>query len=146
MADKDRRIASMCFVGGLLGTLFSAIVLGSQLLVVLFLIIQIPAYIWYCASYIPFARDCIKSCLSSCLKKASPQKWSHWTLQIYSKTSYLNLLEKTPYLVIFNPLLLHSLHYLLLFGNGVYRDHLSIRTQESCQFPLLQCYCLPIWD
>jgi hypothetical protein len=71
MADKERRVTSILFVGGLLGTLFSAIVLGSKVLVILFLLVQIPAYIWYCASYIPFARDCIKSCLSSCYKKAS---------------------------------------------------------------------------
>jgi hypothetical protein len=71
MVDKDRRVTSIIFLVGLLGTLFSAIVLGSKLLVILFLIIQIPAYIWYCASYIPFARDCLKSCFKSCLKKAT---------------------------------------------------------------------------
>lgn len=71
MADKDRRVTSIIFAVGLFGTLFSAIVIGSKLLVILFLIVQIPAYIWYCASYIPFARDCIKSCLGSCLKKAT---------------------------------------------------------------------------
>jgi hypothetical protein len=71
MADKERRVTSIIFLGGLLGTLFSAIVLSSQLLVILFLIVQIPAYIWYCASYIPFARDCIKSCLNSCVKKVT---------------------------------------------------------------------------
>lgn len=37
---------------------------------IFFLIIQIPAYIWYCASYIPFARGCIKSCLNKCFKKS----------------------------------------------------------------------------
>jgi len=47
----------------LTGTLFFALVLHSKLLVLLCLMVQIPAYIWYCASYIPFARDCIKSCL-----------------------------------------------------------------------------------
>lgn len=69
MADKERRVTSIIFIGGLLGTLFSAIVLSSKVLVILFLIVQIPAYIWYCATYIPFARDCIKSCLRSCLNK-----------------------------------------------------------------------------
>lgn len=71
MVDKERKITSIVFVVGLLGTLFSAIVLSSQILVILFLIVQIPAYIWYCASYIPFARDCIKSCLKSCFKKVT---------------------------------------------------------------------------
>ncbi len=73
MADKERRTTSIIFGVGLLGTLFSAIVIGSKLLVILFLLVQIPAYIWYCASYIPFARDCIKSCLSSCFKKVAKE-------------------------------------------------------------------------
>lgn len=70
MADMDRRIASIVFIGALIGTLVAAIVFGSQLLVFLFLAVQIPAYIWYCASYIPFARSCIRSCLRKCFKKA----------------------------------------------------------------------------
>jgi hypothetical protein len=74
MGDKERRVTSIVFGVGLLGTLFSAIVIGSKILVILFLVVQIPAYIWYCASYIPFARNCIKSCLSSCLKKATKEE------------------------------------------------------------------------
>ena len=65
MVDADRRICSIIFLSALVGTLFSALVIGSKLLVLLCLMVQIPAYIWYCASYIPFARDCIKSCLKS---------------------------------------------------------------------------------
>jgi hypothetical protein len=63
MVDPERRICTMIFVAALIGTVVSALVFHSRLLVLLFLIIQIPAYIWYCASYIPFARDCIKGCL-----------------------------------------------------------------------------------
>lgn len=63
MVDQDRRITTIIFVGALTGTLISALVFKSKILVLLFLLVQIPAYIWYCASYIPFARDCIKSCL-----------------------------------------------------------------------------------
>lgn len=65
MVDPDRRICSAIFFCALLGTLVSALILGSKILVLLCLMVQIPAYIWYCASYIPFARDCIKSCLKS---------------------------------------------------------------------------------
>jgi len=61
----------MVFIGALLGTLFSALVLSSSILVIICLVVQIPAYIWYCASYIPFARDCIKSLVKSCCKKAA---------------------------------------------------------------------------
>lgn len=70
MSDDNRRIASIIFLGALAGTLVSAIVFSSKLLVMLFLVIQIPAYIWYCASYIPFARDCIRSCLGKCFKSS----------------------------------------------------------------------------
>jgi hypothetical protein len=69
MVDKERRITSAIFIGALLGTLFSAIVLQSPALVIICLVVQIPAYIWYCATYIPFARDCIKACLRGCLNK-----------------------------------------------------------------------------
>jgi len=64
MVDPERRICSLIFVSALCGTLVSALVFNSKLLVLLCLVFQIPSYIWYCASYIPFARDCIKSCLS----------------------------------------------------------------------------------
>ena len=73
MVDKERRITSAIFIGALLGTLFSAIVLKSAILVIICLVVQIPAYIWYCATYIPFARDCIKACLRGCLNKI--KKW-----------------------------------------------------------------------
>jgi hypothetical protein len=69
MADTDRRVASILFLGALLGTVLSALVFQNAILVIIFLVIQIPAYIWYCASYIPFARACIRSCFSSCFKK-----------------------------------------------------------------------------
>lgn len=62
MIDKTRLITSLVFLGALIMTLISALVFKSGLLVFIFLIIQICAYIWYCASYIPFARDCMKSC------------------------------------------------------------------------------------
>lgn len=63
MVDPERRVCSIIFACALTGTLVSALVFHSKLLVMLCLLVQIPAYIWYCASYIPFARDCIKSCL-----------------------------------------------------------------------------------
>ena len=59
----------MLFVGALIGTVVSAVVFESRLLVLVFLMVQIPAYIWYVASYIPFARDCIKNCLRGLLRR-----------------------------------------------------------------------------
>lgn len=63
MTNKTRLITSLIFVGSLIMTLISALVFQNALLVLIFLIIQICAYIWYVASYIPFARDCLKGCL-----------------------------------------------------------------------------------
>ena len=69
MADMERRITSIVFVLALVGTLISALVFKSLLMVIVCLCVQVPAYVWYCASYIPFAQKCIKSCLSSCFGK-----------------------------------------------------------------------------
>lgn len=63
MIDEKRRTTSIIFGSALLGTLVSAILFDSRLLVFVCLVVQIPSYIWYCASYFPFAQDCIKSCL-----------------------------------------------------------------------------------
>lgn len=69
MVDKDRRYTSMIFLGALAMTIFSATVLQSRLLVLVCLIIQIPAYIWYTASYIPFARQCILNCINGVFRR-----------------------------------------------------------------------------
>eukprot|EP00033_Pygsuia_biforma_P001974 GCRY01002197.1.p1 GENE.GCRY01002197.1~~GCRY01002197.1.p1 ORF type:complete len:163 (+),score=10.29 GCRY01002197.1:177-665(+) len=34
-------------------------------LVLLFIIIQLCAFLWYCLSYIPYARQCVKNCVES---------------------------------------------------------------------------------
>ena len=65
MVDDKRKVTSLVFVGALAGTLISAIWLESRLLVLLFLLVQIPAYIWYCASYFPLAQDCIRNALGT---------------------------------------------------------------------------------
>ena len=62
MADKERRISALIFFGSLLMVLISAFVLKSKVLVLIFLITEFCSYTWYAASYIPFARDCIKNC------------------------------------------------------------------------------------
>jgi hypothetical protein len=63
MVDEKRRMTSIVFGCALMGTLISAIIFDSRLLVFCCLVVQIPSYIWYCASYFPFAQDCIRSCL-----------------------------------------------------------------------------------
>ncbi|KRX10879.1 hypothetical protein PPERSA_03096 [Pseudocohnilembus persalinus] len=69
MRNEERKITSLIFISSMVLTLFSAFVFHSSLLVIIFLIIQMAAYIWYCASYIPFARSCIKNCINGVFGK-----------------------------------------------------------------------------
>lgn len=69
MVDKERRITSIVFITALVMTIVSAVLFESRLLVLLCLIVQIPAYIWYVATYIPFARSCILNCINSVFRR-----------------------------------------------------------------------------
>ena len=48
-------------------TLVSALALKSVGLTLLFALIQFCAVFWYCLSYIPFARQAVKGCATSCV-------------------------------------------------------------------------------
>jgi hypothetical protein len=69
MVDKDRRYTSLVFISALVMTIVSATVFESRLLVLVCLLVQIPAYIWYTASYIPFARQCILNCINGTFRR-----------------------------------------------------------------------------
>lgn len=56
----------MIFFSSLVGCMVFSLIFESRLLVFLCVMIQIPSYIWYCATYIPFARDCLKSLVGGC--------------------------------------------------------------------------------
>ncbi|ORY46518.1 SFT2-like protein, partial [Rhizoclosmatium globosum] len=63
MFDSTRFVAALIFIGSLVATLIVAFTLKSVILTIICCIIQWLALLWYSASYIPFARDMIKSCL-----------------------------------------------------------------------------------
>jgi len=63
--NPTRLIASIVFVLALIFTFVAAFVLKSEILVLVAVIIQFCALIWYSLSYIPFARGLCKNCLSS---------------------------------------------------------------------------------
>jgi hypothetical protein len=88
MADKDRRYTSIIFMSALVMTVFSAVALESRLLVFLCLLVQIPAYIWYVASYIPFARSCILNCIKSVFRR--------WYLSLYISATIIYQLQVSP--------------------------------------------------
>lgn len=66
--DQKRRVASVVFLGSLVMTLVSAIVLQKGLLTLLFIIVQVCAFMWYIASYVPWGRDCLQGCVTRCCR------------------------------------------------------------------------------
>ena len=67
MADPSRKYTTLIYVTSIIGVLVSALALKMSLLVIIFLVIEICAYVWYMASYIPFARDCLKKIFKNCI-------------------------------------------------------------------------------
>jgi len=67
MMNPTRIIASLIYVGAMVLTMVAAFVLKSQLLVLVAVIIQFCAIVWYCLSYIPFARQLAKTLFSNCV-------------------------------------------------------------------------------
>lgn len=65
-----RRWSFVTFIGALFGTLISALVLKKALVVLLFVIVQFFAGLYYMASYIPYGRQILTSCAQSCLGQA----------------------------------------------------------------------------
>lgn len=65
MFASTRWIATVVMLASLILTLVSAFVLDSGILVLLFIVIQFLAMLWYSISYIPFARDAVKKLLGS---------------------------------------------------------------------------------
>eukprot|EP01105_Mastigella_eilhardi_P025165 TRINITY_DN6754_c0_g1_i1.p1 TRINITY_DN6754_c0_g1~~TRINITY_DN6754_c0_g1_i1.p1 ORF type:complete len:193 (-),score=53.64 TRINITY_DN6754_c0_g1_i1:48-584(-) len=60
MCEPNRIVASVVFFLAIAFTLFSALYVGSSLLVILALFVQVCALVWYILSYIPGAPDCVK--------------------------------------------------------------------------------------
>eukprot|EP01102_Stenamoeba_stenopodia_P022263 TRINITY_DN9208_c0_g1_i2.p1 TRINITY_DN9208_c0_g1~~TRINITY_DN9208_c0_g1_i2.p1 ORF type:complete len:171 (+),score=20.58 TRINITY_DN9208_c0_g1_i2:177-689(+) len=63
MMQPTRIVCSIVFLVSIGLTLYCAIGLQNVPLVIICVLIQMVALIWYTASYIPFARDCIKNCI-----------------------------------------------------------------------------------
>ncbi|CAF4459488.1 unnamed protein product [Rotaria socialis] len=69
MFDSTRWIATVVFLASVVMTLVSALVIKIGVLVLIFVIVQFLALAWYTISYIPFARDAIKSCCGGIMGK-----------------------------------------------------------------------------
>lgn len=67
MFKEKRLIATIVMLVCLVLTLCAALWWKSKGLALIFAILQYLAMTWYCLSYIPFARNAVKSCISGCL-------------------------------------------------------------------------------
>eukprot|EP01139_Manchomonas_bermudensis_P024060 Amastigsp_a841994_25.p1 type:complete len:169 gc:universal Amastigsp_a841994_25:551-45(-) len=64
MFQPARALASVVYIGSTGLTLYAALVLRNRPLTILLVFVQFCALVWYCASYIPFARRCIKATIT----------------------------------------------------------------------------------
>nr|KAJ3414993.1 hypothetical protein HK105_001625 [Polyrhizophydium stewartii] len=69
MFDQTRMVATIIFLGSIVLTFIFAFVVGIPLLTLISCIVQYLALMWYSISYIPFARDLVKSFFTSCFGK-----------------------------------------------------------------------------
>lgn len=67
MFSPTRVIATIIVIVSIALTLVAAIVLQKALLALLFIIIQSLAMTWYSLSYIPYARDAVRSTVMACV-------------------------------------------------------------------------------
>jgi len=59
MFKPVRVLATIVFLASLVVVILSAVLLGSEILCLVFVIVEYLAYTWYCLSYIPFARTAV---------------------------------------------------------------------------------------
>ena len=60
MSSPVRVGATACYLASIVATMFAALALHHAPLTILCMVIQFCALAWYCASYIPFGRTCIR--------------------------------------------------------------------------------------
>jgi len=67
MVDPERVVSTIIFFLALGATIAIALTIKNGLLVLIFVVIQWAAFVWYSISYIPFAQSCIKRAVGSLL-------------------------------------------------------------------------------
>jgi len=71
MFDPSRLIATLVYLGLLVITLVVAFKFPNIPLLIVLVVLQFAALVWYTASYIPGAQMAIRSCLCSCVSSSS---------------------------------------------------------------------------
>ena len=65
VCDENRRLASTIYLGAMVLTLFSSMILQNSLITLVAIGVQVVAFVWYSASYVPWGRDCLRSCFKN---------------------------------------------------------------------------------
>ena len=67
MFDKTRWLTTVIFLIAMAMSFVSALVIKQPVLVIVFIVIQFLAFLWYSLSYIPRGRTAAKHCMKRCL-------------------------------------------------------------------------------
>ncbi len=65
LKKPGRLSATVLFFGSIVMTIVSATVIKIGWLVILFVVLELACYIWYCVSMFPFGQRMCKGCLNS---------------------------------------------------------------------------------
>ena len=63
-----RRAATIVYLLSIFATVFVAVEVGQVIPTVFCLVVQFAAYVYYCASYLPGGRACLRACIGSICK------------------------------------------------------------------------------
>ena len=76
MFDKTRIIPTIAFLASLILTLILVFTYDKEegwkkILIIILIVVQYVAYVWYCISYIPFGEKMLASCFKCCISSSS---------------------------------------------------------------------------
>jgi hypothetical protein len=63
MLKPARMVVSIIYIGAMVATVVCAIMDLNALIILACIIVQFCAFVWYCATYIPYGTKCLKMCL-----------------------------------------------------------------------------------
>jgi hypothetical protein len=69
MFHRKRAVATLIYLGALIGTLAVAFTTHSVIATLLMILVQFCAMAWYTLSYIPYARDVVRKAVVGCFTR-----------------------------------------------------------------------------
>uniref|UniRef100_A0A7S3DIC6 Vesicle transport protein n=1 Tax=Palpitomonas bilix TaxID=652834 RepID=A0A7S3DIC6_9EUKA len=70
MCKPKRAVASIMYIVSLIVTIIMAVVVKSWIGALVAIVVQFFAVVWYIASYVPYGRECLKSCFKGSASSA----------------------------------------------------------------------------